>query len=78
MAEAVMEKDMNVLKEARKASLMTQGDVAKLFGCSIPKVTNQERRPDLLSIADLSAWHGIVCADGKEWIREFVNSFFID
>lgn len=70
-------KDMDVLKAARVASMLTQADVAKSFGCSPPTVVNQEKRPDKLSLDDLSKWYNVVSDDGKVWIKDFVDSFFV-
>lgn len=70
-------KDLDVLKEARLASMLTQSKVAQSFGCSAPTIVNQEKRPDMLSLNDLSKWYNIVSDDGKLWIKEFVDSFFI-
>ena len=77
MSEVVV-RDMDVLRDARKATLLTQEQVAKSFGCSPGTIVNQEKRPDLLSLHDLSKWYSVVSADGKMWIKGFVDSFFVD
>ena len=70
------QRDVTVLRDARRSSLMTQSDFAKKIGTTVQTVSNKEREPDRMSIRELSKWYSLMGTDGKVWIREYVDSFF--
>ena len=71
-------RDMAVLRDARKSSLMTQADMAKRIGRSVPTIVEIEKRPDQVSISTLRDYYNVCGTDARVWIKEFVDSFFID
>ena len=71
-------RDMAVLKDARKSSLMTQTDMAKRLGKSTQTIVEWEKRPDQVSITTLRDYYNACGTDARVWIKEFVDSFFVD
>ena len=76
--EAEVGRDVNVLRDARKASLMTQGEIAQCLGTSKQTIVAWEKVPEKLSLETLSKYYSIVGTDARECIKEFVMSFFVD
>lgn len=76
--EAVAGRDMTVLRDARKSSLMTQRDMAKHLGRSTATIVEWEKRPDQVPITVLRDYYKACGTDARVWIKEFVDSFFID
>lgn len=71
-------RDMAVLKDARKSSLITQADMAKRLGRSTQTIVEWEKRPDKVSLTVLQEYYTACGTDARVWIKEFVDSFFID
>ena len=74
---AIEGRDMAVLRDARKSSLMTQSDMAKRLGKSVQTIVEWEKHPDQLPIKTLQDYYNCVGTDGRVWIKEFVDSFFV-
>lgn len=70
-------RDMAVLRDARKSSLMTQADMAKHLGKSTATIVEWEKRPDQVSLSVLRDYYNACGTDARVWIKEFVDSFFI-
>lgn len=71
-------RDMAVLRDARKSSLMTQTDMAKRLGRSTQTIVEWEKRPDKVSLTTLRDYYNVCGTDARVWIKEFVDSFFVD
>ena len=70
-------RDMAVLRDARKSSLMTQSDLAKKLGRSTATIVEWEKRPDQVSLTTLRDYYNLCGTDARVWIKEFVDSFFV-
>ena len=77
-----MERDMDVLRKARKSSLMSQSEFADRMQAklgrtaSVPTIVEWEKHPDQVTIMTLHDYYSLCGTDAKAWIREFVDSFF--
>lgn len=65
------------LGAARKSSLMTQGELAKRLGCSVPTLIELEKHPENITLGQLGKWYQLVRVDGKAIIEQYVNDFFV-
>jgi len=70
-------KERNPIAEARKASLMTQEDLARRLGCTAANVSIVERDFGRMTLEQLSGWYGYMSDAGKQIIREYVDNFFV-
>ena len=62
---------------ARKSSLLSQGDMAKKLGCSVPKLVDMEKDPESMTLGTLGRFYQSVGTDGKAIIERFVNGLFL-
>lgn len=62
-------------KNARKASLLTQAQMGKLIGASVPSVSKYEKDPMSMSGYMMRKWYGAVRPVGQEMIRRDMSGF---
>lgn len=84
MMKAEEGRDMAVLRDARKSTwyperkrTLTQADMAKKIGKSVPTIVEIEKRPDQVPLSTLRDYYNVVGDDARVWIKEFVDSFFV-
>ena len=74
--------DRDVLKKARKSSLMTQAELAEKIGRERGKriyprtMVQWEKNPENVPLSVLGSYYNLCGTDAKTWIRDFVCSFF--
>lgn len=76
MNEAAIKK-YGPLAAARKSALLSQGDMAKRLGCSVPKLIDMEKDPDSMTLGTLERFYQSVGTDGKAIIERYVNGLFL-
>ena len=76
------ERDMAVLKKARKSALMTQADFSEALEkkrgrkASVPTIVEWEKDPSKVALSVIGDYYALCSTDAKPWIRDFVMSFF--
>ena len=71
-----IECDDDILKNARRSSLITQDDMAKYLGISVPTIVTKEKDPASCTIHEVAEYYKHISTDGQKAIREWVMSFF--
>lgn len=62
--------------KARKMALLTQSEMGNLLGVSVVTMSQMEREPENMTMAQISKVYEAVGVDGKNEIKKYVDSFF--
>lgn len=70
-------KDMGLLAKGRKASLMSQDDMAKKLGTTVQTISAWENNPKVMQLKDLASYYGALKAAGKPFVEQFIEEAII-
>ena len=69
---------LNLIQKARKSALIPIDDFADYLGVSTPTLSKWENEPDkYFTPAILRKYYDVVGMDGKKYLLEYVDSFFV-
>lgn len=69
--------EKSFLFNARRKSLMTQGDMSSKVGVTVQTILAWEKEPEKVSLENLRSFFNALDKDGKSYFKDNLSSFFL-